>query len=156
MKNKKVLFLDMATLITIPSGDKVSRDFTDFQFRKEALMAIKSCSFQQIILLEKRCTPSLCIDKLDENREYWIYLFLMSYLDWNCTGQRAGTYLDVQPLFDTYYKAVNRGSVHYDDSDMVVVGLEDVEAKGIEHISMEDFINECNGSIKNNTSSERR
>lgn len=121
MNCKRVLFLDVKDMVTIPSGKDMPEDITDFRLRKDRLDLLRDSGAYRVNIMEYApVTESyLDIDML-KARLYIIGNFVMQYTSASVVCKLSET--DLDEAFLRLADTVNENDYLKDKEDWAIIG----------------------------------
>lgn len=154
MNNINAIFVDVNDVITIPSGGEHPTDVADFRVRYDVIEALKASSVVRINLLGDAKDLYLWGNEKDAQDR----LNVIACLLWNCTNNAVLPYFSTEGLKAAYAKAaddMDKFALHTFRSRFNWLTIGDAAlVEEVDNMTMEEFLDECLGSDRNDTSGE--
>jgi hypothetical protein len=154
MNNKNAIFVNVNDVITIPSGGEHPTDVADFRVRYDVIEALKASSVVRVNLLGD--AKDLYLWGNEKNAQH--RLSVIAYFLWSCTNNAVVPYFSEEGMKAAYAKAADdmeKFGLHTYKSrfNWLTIGKTKL-AEEVDNMTMEEFLDECLGSDRDDTSGE--
>lgn len=153
LNKKKVIFLSVRDVVTIPSQNVFPKDCTDFQLKYELVEALRACGdiVRVNILADEKDVTCLTDSKLMLKVICYSLSALIPYIAF-------APYWSYGKLIKTFEMSADftrQIDFFKEDDFWLILGNEKLaEVKNIDYMSMEDFINGIDSTVEGNEEGE--